>query len=104
MMCSTGRSTSILAVVLILTLVISPDGVIAQSGCPAALSALQLNSVQSLQTLIRSEVEAEFARRLPAAVEAQVQVRLASTPGTKLYTRSIIVLQIIVHRDRKNYG
>ena len=100
MMCSIGRSTSILAVVLILTLIISPDGVIAQSGCPAALSALQLNSVQSLRTLIRSEVETEVARRLPAAVEAQVQVRLASTPGTISCTLG----QSLFIGIEKNYG
>ena len=54
------------------------------NNCPTG-PVSQLNNVESLRTLIRnevaSEVEAEVARRLPAAVETEVQRRLESTPG-----------------------
>lgn len=82
MVCS---ATVTLVLIPMLAVVLhNPDGARAQTGCPASF-ALRLNNVESLRTLIRdevaSEVEAEVARRLPAAVEAEVQARLASTPG-----------------------
>lgn len=52
--------------------------------CPSG-SPVTLNNVEVLRTLIQSEVETrvedEVARRLPAAVEAEVRQRLQSTPG-----------------------
>ena len=52
--------------------------------CPSD-RPVTLNNVEVLRTLIRSEVETqvedEVARRLPAAVEAEVRQRLESTPG-----------------------
>ena len=52
--------------------------------CPSG-SPVTLNNVEVLRALIRSEVESQVedkvARRLPAAVEAEVCQRLESTPG-----------------------
>ena len=49
----------------------------AQGSCPGGTGACncQLNNVESLRTLIRSEVEAQ--------VEAEVASRLESTPGNQ---------------------
>ena len=58
--------------------------------CPGGVGTCncQLNNVEALRSLIRTEVEAQ----VEAQVEAEVASRLAATPGIDKYSYNIIII------------
>ena len=85
---SSHRCGPVLAIVVVLLslMVVAGRGQSSAGSCTA--NSQQIQNVDSLRALIRSEVQAEVdaevERRLPAAVEAEVERRLRSTPGQGL--------------------
>ena len=85
---SSHRRGPVLAIITIVLLSLMVVAARCQSSGSCTANSQQIQNVDSLRALIRSEVQAEVdaevERRLPAAVEAEVERRLRSTPGQGL--------------------